>query len=71
MPPPTTTALYITLNLITAMVLGVMLIGESLGVPLIVGFAFVLTGILIGNGIFGNVWTRARRPYKTAWSPVQ
>lgn len=48
--PPTTTVLYLTLNPITAMVLGIMVLGESLTLELIVGMALVLIGILVGVG---------------------
>lgn len=58
--PPTTTVLYITLNPITAMLLGVLLIGETLTAALVTGLALVLAGILIGNGVISNVWRAAR-----------
>lgn len=48
--PPTTTVLYLTLNPITAIVLGTVLLGESLTVELAAGMALVLFGILIGSG---------------------
>jgi drug/metabolite transporter (DMT)-like permease len=50
--PPTTTVLYLTLNPLTAMVLGMVLLGESLTVELFAGMALVLTGILVGSGIY-------------------
>ena len=48
--PPTTTVLYLTLNPITAMVLGVVMLGESLTPELVAGILLVLTGILVGVG---------------------
>ena len=48
--PPTTTVLYLTLNPITAMVLGIMLLGERITPELIAGMALVLIGILVGAG---------------------
>ena len=53
--PPTTTVLYLTLNPITAMVLGAILLGEKLTLNLIAGLALVLCGILVGNGIVARV----------------
>lgn len=58
--PPTTTVLYITLNPITAMLLGVLLIGESLTLVLVAGLALVLAGILIGNGVMSGFWRAAK-----------
>ncbi len=55
--PPTTTVLYLTLNPITAMVLGIALLGEKLTLNLVAGLALVLCGILVGNGAYA----RARR----------
>ncbi|MBS0521467.1 MAG: DMT family transporter [Proteobacteria bacterium] len=55
--PPTTTTLYLTLNPITAMVLGILLLGERLTVELVAGLALVLIGILVGSGLF-SAWTR-------------
>jgi len=49
--PPTNTVLYLTLNPLTAMLLGVALIGESLSVWLVAGLAFVLLAILVASGI--------------------
>jgi drug/metabolite transporter (DMT)-like permease len=49
--PPTTTVLYLTLNPITAMVLGVILLGEKLPFELMAGMVLVLAGIVIGNGL--------------------
>ena len=48
--PPTTTVLYLTLNPITAMVLGILVLGERLTIELVAGMTLVLIGILIGNG---------------------
>ena len=49
--PPTTTVLYLTLNPLTAMVLGIVLLDEKLTVDLVAGMALVLAGIGIGNGL--------------------
>lgn len=57
--PPTTTTLYLTLNPITAMVLGTMLLGERLTVELVAGLALVLTGIVVGSGLLSTWMTRA------------
>jgi drug/metabolite transporter (DMT)-like permease len=54
--PPTTTTLYLTLNPITAMVLGITLLGERLTLELVVGMALVLIGILVGSGLY-SAWT--------------
>lgn len=50
--PPTTTVLYLTLNPITAMVLGIVVLGEKLTTELVAGMALVLIGISIGSGAF-------------------
>lgn len=50
--PPTTTVLYPTLNPITAMVLGVVWLGEALTVELVAGMLLVLVGIALGTGAF-------------------
>ncbi len=50
--PPTTTVLYLTLNPITAMVLGIALLGEKLTPELVAGMVLVLVGIVIGSGIY-------------------
>jgi drug/metabolite transporter (DMT)-like permease len=55
--PPTTTVLYLTLNPLTAMVLGIILLGENLTFELMAGMALVLVGIVIGSGL---VSVRAR-----------
>jgi drug/metabolite transporter (DMT)-like permease len=49
---PTTTVLYLTLNPITAMVLGIVLMGEKLTAELVAGMALVLVGILVGTGAY-------------------
>ena len=56
--PPTTTTLYLTLNPITAMVLGIGLLGERLTLELVVGMTLVLVGILVGSGIY-SAWRSA------------
>ena len=53
--PPTTTVLYLTLNPIAAMVLGILVLGEHLTVELVAGMALVLTGIVIGSGAWANL----------------
>jgi drug/metabolite transporter (DMT)-like permease len=50
--PPTTTVLYLTLNPITAMVLGIILLGETLTFALVAGMALVLVGIVVGTGLY-------------------
>jgi drug/metabolite transporter (DMT)-like permease len=50
--PPTTTVLYLTLNPVTAMILGSLMLGESLSIELVAGMALILVGILVGNGVF-------------------
>jgi drug/metabolite transporter (DMT)-like permease len=66
--PPTTTVLYLTLNPITAMALGIALLGESLTVELVAGMALVLVGILVGIGIVSATrnWVR-----QTSSDPVR
>jgi drug/metabolite transporter (DMT)-like permease len=49
--PPTTTVLYLTLNPITAMVLGVVVLGEKLTIELSIGLTLVLLAILVGSGV--------------------
>ena len=58
--PPTTTVLYLTLNPITAMALGIAVLGESLTVELVAGMALVLVGILVGSGVVSasKGWTK-------------
>ena len=53
--PPTTTVLYLTLNPIAAMVLGILVLGEHLTIELVAGMALVLTGIVIGSGAWANL----------------
>src|SRR3569623_900352 len=53
--PPTTTVLYLTLNPIAAMVLGILLLGEHLTAELVAGMALVLLGIVIGRGAWANI----------------
>jgi drug/metabolite transporter (DMT)-like permease len=62
--PPTTTVLYLTLNPITAMVLGIILLGETLTFALMAGMALVLMGITIGTGVYsaGGRQSPSRRP---------
>lgn len=50
--PPTTTVLYLTLNPIAAMVLGVILLGENLTLELMAGMVLVLIGIMVGTGLY-------------------
>jgi drug/metabolite transporter (DMT)-like permease len=53
--PPTTTVLYLTLNPIAAMVLGIVVLGESLAAELVAGMALVLMGILVGSGAYATL----------------
>jgi drug/metabolite transporter (DMT)-like permease len=53
--PPTTTVLYLTLNPIAAMVLGIVVLGESLTAELVAGMALVLMGILVGSGAYATL----------------
>lgn len=48
--PPSTTTLYLTLDPITVMMLGVLVLGERLTVELVAGMPLVLTGNLVGAG---------------------
>jgi drug/metabolite transporter (DMT)-like permease len=54
---PTTTVLYLTLNPIAAMVLGIVVLGEGLTAELVAGMALVLTGILVGTGAYAALRT--------------
>lgn len=54
--PPTTTVLYLTLNPIAAMALGMAALDEHLTVELIAGFVLVLAGILVGTNVVSNVF---------------
>ena len=56
--PATTTVLYLTLSPITAMLLGVFLIGETITFVRVAGLMFVLTGILIGSGALSGLTTK-------------
>ncbi len=56
--PPSMPVLYISLNPIMAMVLGVVLIGETVTWPLVSGLALVLTAILLGSGVLSSVLKR-------------
>jgi drug/metabolite transporter (DMT)-like permease len=49
---PTTTVLYLTLNPIAAMLLGIAVLGEKLTPELVASMALVLIGILIGTGAY-------------------
>lgn len=49
--PPTTTVLYLTLNPIAAMVLGIVVLGEGLTAELVAGMVLVLAGITVGSGM--------------------
>lgn len=49
--PPTTTVLYLTLNPLAAMALGVAFLGEALTVDLVAGMALVLAAIVVGAGL--------------------
>ncbi len=49
---PTTTVLYLALNPIAAMVLGIVVLGEKLTTELVAGMALVLIGILVGTGAY-------------------
>lgn len=60
--PPTTTVLYLTLNPIAAMVLGILVLGEHLTVELVAGMALVLAGILIGSGVYANLRKPGLKP---------
>jgi drug/metabolite transporter (DMT)-like permease len=52
---PTTTVLYLTLNPIAAMVLGIVVLEESLTAELVGGMALVLAGILVGSGAYATL----------------
>lgn len=52
--PPTTTVLYLTLNPLTAMMLGMALLGEKLTTELVAGMTLVLIGILVGSGLYAS-----------------
>jgi drug/metabolite transporter (DMT)-like permease len=58
--PPTTTVLYLTLNPVTAMALGVLLIGETVTWPLVMGLVLVLVAIFLGSGVLADLWRALR-----------
>ncbi|MBT4486208.1 MAG: DMT family transporter [Rhodospirillaceae bacterium] len=67
--PATTTVLYLTLSPVTAMLLGVFLIGETVTSVLVAGLIFILSGILIGSGALSGLTTKVadrsfRRPLR-------
>ena len=47
--------LYLTLNPIAAMVLGIVMLGERLTDELLAGMAFVLMGIAVGSSAYANL----------------
>jgi drug/metabolite transporter (DMT)-like permease len=55
---PTTTVLYLTLNPIAAMVLGIVVLGESLTAEMVAGMALVLAGILVGTNAYSALKNR-------------
>lgn len=57
--PPTVTVLYLTLNPITAMMLGMLLIGETVSVPLVAGLVLVIGGIIVANGLVSGLLRKA------------
>jgi drug/metabolite transporter (DMT)-like permease len=58
--PPTTTVLYLTLNPIAAMVLGIVVLGEQLTAELVAGMVLVLLGIVVGSGVCANLRRQGR-----------
>lgn len=60
--PPTTTVLYLTLNPIAAMVLGIIVLGEQLTAELVAGMALVLLGIVVGSGAYENLRKSRLKP---------
>ena len=52
--PPSRVVIYLTLNPISAMLLGNLLLGETVTVLLIVGLCFVISGILVANAAVSN-----------------
>lgn len=64
--PPTRTVIYLTLNPISAMLLAVLMLGESVTAALLTGLALVITGILVANLPRG-----AERTPGTAAPPLQ
>ncbi len=59
--PPTIVALYITLNPIAAMTLGILLIDETVTLRLIVGLTLVVSAILLSSGVLAQAWNRLRQ----------
>lgn len=53
--PPTTTVLYLTLNPVSAMLLGHLLMNEQLTLALVAGLMLVLAGIFVGSGVLTAV----------------
>lgn len=49
--PPSTTVIYIALNPLTAMLLGAVLLGETVTASLVIGLALVLVAILLSSGL--------------------
>ena len=47
--PPSRVVIYLTLNPITAMLLGTLLLGETVTLLLVAGLAFVISGIFVAN----------------------
>ena len=58
--PPTIVALYITLNPIAAMTLGILLIDETVTLRLIVGLMLVVSAILLSSGFLAQAWNRLK-----------
>jgi drug/metabolite transporter (DMT)-like permease len=58
--PPTTTVLYLPPNLIAAMVLGIVALGECLTDELLAGMAFVLMGIAVGSSAYADLRKHGR-----------
>ncbi|MBL8351608.1 MAG: DMT family transporter [Burkholderiaceae bacterium] len=52
--PPSTTVLYLMLNPVSAMALGVAVLGERVTPQLIVGLLLVIGGVLIGSGVLAR-----------------
>jgi drug/metabolite transporter (DMT)-like permease len=52
--PPSRVVIYLTLNPISAMLLGNLMLGETVTVLLIVGLCFVISGILVANVAFAS-----------------
>ena len=51
---PSTAVLYLTLNPMSAMVLGILFLGEALTVELVTGMTLVIVGVLIGSGVLAS-----------------